>query len=288
MSRTSISALAIALSGSLFPAFERPAWGCTTHADCDDSNICTDDFCVFGLCEQHGNSDPCDDGLFCTATDTCLGGACVGWGDPCLGQLCDEGMDRCCGCFTAADCDDCNSCTDDTCIDCKCQMTPNTDPCDDSDLCTENDTCMGGLCVGMVVDCSALDDQCNVGTCDPGTGLCEATPANEGGPCDDDDVCTENDTCNAGVCAGTLAGDCCYSDADCNDAMFCNGQETCDGELCQPGTAPCLSSEVCDEVRDICIPEPVPAVSEWGMLVMTLLLLGIGLVVFNRRRATPS
>jgi len=85
---------------------------CTVDADCDDTNPCTDDTCEAGVC-MHTNNDSntctdgnactadeclagvctstneqsgtaCDDGLFCTKTDTCDGdGACVGAGTPC-------------------------------------------------------------------------------------------------------------------------------------------------------------------------------------------------------------
>lgn len=63
----------------------RAQQGCASDIECDDSDICTDDACIAGLCEYVSNTAPCDDGLFCTQTDTCSGGFCVGAGDPCLG-----------------------------------------------------------------------------------------------------------------------------------------------------------------------------------------------------------
>ena len=67
----------------------------------------------------------CQDGNVCTTGDTCQAGSCVG-GPP-------------------IDCDDLNDCTDDTC-DSKlgCQHPFNTLPCDDGDLCTDQDRCSGG------------------------------------------------------------------------------------------------------------------------------------------------
>src|SRR5207244_3177174 len=51
-----------------------------------DDNVCTDDQCDgSGACGHSNNSAPCDDGLFCTQTDTCSGGSCAGAGDPCSG-----------------------------------------------------------------------------------------------------------------------------------------------------------------------------------------------------------
>gem|GEM_PF-479599 len=69
---------------------------CLTAEDCDDANVCTDNTCVDGFCEFPNNTAPCDDGLFCTATDVCGGGVCVGSGDPCEpGEICNEANDTC-------------------------------------------------------------------------------------------------------------------------------------------------------------------------------------------------
>lgn len=43
-----------------------------------DSNVCTDDVCDgSGACTATPNSDPCDDGDFCTLSDVCSAGACT-------------------------------------------------------------------------------------------------------------------------------------------------------------------------------------------------------------------
>ncbi len=52
------------------------------------------------------------------------------------------------------------------------------------------------------VDCSALNDSCNLGVCDPDTGACEAVAAMDGTACDDGDACTVEETCQMGACAG--------------------------------------------------------------------------------------
>ncbi len=57
------------------------------------------------------------------------------------------------------------------------------------------------LCDG--VDCSDLDDDCNLGECDPSSGACMVAPVTDGTTCDDSDMCTETDVCTAGVCAGS-------------------------------------------------------------------------------------
>ena len=45
----------------------------------------------------------------------------------------------------------------------------------------------------------------------------------------------------------------CVDDGDCDDGLFCNGAETCVGEICRPGGDPC-PMQGCDEVSDICVP----------------------------------
>lgn len=110
---------------------------CTQDSDCDDGDPCSDDACgsVGGafICEHEPNTDAaCEDGHPCTANDTCQNGVCVGGSPP--------------------DCDDINPCTDDSCSSVGgsfvCDHVPNTDPCDDGNLCTVDDTCADGACVG--------------------------------------------------------------------------------------------------------------------------------------------
>jgi hypothetical protein len=149
-------------------------------------------------------------------TDCCLDSECGALTDQCNIGVCDAG----------------------TCV-----AVPQTgDPCDDGDLCTENDACdAAGVCVGTPVDCSELDDQCLVGTCDPADGLCFAAAANEGGSCDDSNACTGPDTCTGGVCSGP--------EISCDDANLCT-IDSCDPDVgcinepivCPPGQA-CLDGE---------------------------------------------
>ncbi len=53
------------------------ASNCTINADCDDANVCTDDTCVGGVCQNANNVAACTDGLFCNGADVCSAGACV-------------------------------------------------------------------------------------------------------------------------------------------------------------------------------------------------------------------
>jgi hypothetical protein len=55
------------------------------------------------------------------------------------------------------------------------------------------------------------------------------------------------------VVTGDLAGQCTV-DGDCDDGLFCNGEETCDtgSGACQAGTPPCSGGETCVESSDTC------------------------------------
>ena len=51
-------------------------------------------------------------------------------------------------CTGSGECNDNNTCTTDICISGACQFSLNTLPCDDGDVCTSNDACLGGTCSG--------------------------------------------------------------------------------------------------------------------------------------------
>ena len=210
--------------------------------NCDDGNICTDDSCdsVLG-CVNANNTDPCDDGQYCTQTDACSGGACVGNSDPCPGQLCDETGDTCVDCFTAADCDDGVTCTDDTCVDGACVNTPNNANCADDGL-----YCNGDEVCDPVQDCVSTGSPCPVGEfCIESQDTCvECLVAAN---CDDGIDCTD-DSCVNGICSNTP------NDTNCaDDGLFCNGPEVCDAVLdCVSAGDPCEAGELCDESTDSC------------------------------------
>jgi len=70
---------------------------------CDDSNVCTLDFCdeeanQCSFVSRDGAA--CDDGFFCTTTDSCQASACTGLptcldDDACTADVCDEGLQTC-------------------------------------------------------------------------------------------------------------------------------------------------------------------------------------------------
>ena len=74
-------------------------------------------------------------------------------------------------CSVPGDCNDSNVCTDDLCVSNVCQHTNNTASCSDGNPCTTGDVCSGGACTpGTPVSCPPGS------TCNPATGICEATP----------------------------------------------------------------------------------------------------------------
>lgn len=162
-------------------------------AQCDDGDPCTYfGQCLNGACSKGqaidcsflngectvGACDPvmgckgmpvndgsaCDDGQYCTTSDKCMGGVCMGGaGLPCAPPG---------GCFVGA-CDELN----DTCT-----AVPGNDgaACDDGSPCTESTTCLAGVCGNgaPVNDGAACDDgtsctmgeTCSAGACTGGAG----------------------------------------------------------------------------------------------------------------------
>ena len=106
-------------------------------------------------------------------------------------------------------------------------------------------------------------------------GTCQES---EGPACPDDgDFCNGSESCdedNAGClssgdpCEGNLVCDedtdaCveparCNDGTDCDDALFCNGRETCVDGFCQAGGDPCPPPLECDEENDKCLIVPGP------------------------------
>jgi hypothetical protein len=102
-------------------------------------------------------------------------------------------------------------------------------PCDDQfGICTTNDRCEFGVCIGDFIHCPDVDDdKCSpevcdpaqqrcvtlppdprglclgCGTCDPATGVC--APEHDGMACDDGDVCTGDGHCGSGTCLPGVA-----------------------------------------------------------------------------------
>lgn len=127
--------------------------GCSTNADCDDMNVCTDDTCTATVCGNVNNTASCDDSDLCNGTDTCASGVCAHTGNPCSAHVNDGDADcsETCNAGTGA-------CTDND---------PAGYTCTDSLFCTTPDTCDGAGA------CSGGGDPCNPGeTCDDVGDVC--------------------------------------------------------------------------------------------------------------------
>lgn len=271
---------------------------------CDDGFFCTGlDFCALGTCSAHtgdpcpgpdGDADcsercseaadactapdpggsPCDDGLFCTGSDTCGGGVCgVHAGDPCAGpdgdadcsESCDETADAC----TAAD--------------------ANGSPCTDGVFCNGADSCSGGTCgihPGNTCPGPDGDADCRE-ACDESADACTAPDPN-GSSCDDGAFCTGLDFCAGGTCSAHTNDPCPGPDGDgdcgescdetvdtctgadpngaaCDDGLFCTGADRCAAGACTDHPSPpCAGpdddadcAESCDEGTHSCVaPDP--------------------------------
>ena len=218
--------------------------------DCDDLQFCTEtDTCQAGICV--GTGDPCsDDGLYCTGEESCdeVDDACVSSGDPCeaLELTCNEGLGGC-DCGVDGECDDglyCNGgeqCGEDSICEPDPEVLPPDCP-DDGVYCNGEEICVEG----------------------DGTHLCESA----GDPCEEDEDCSEDD---GGTCipvtttttttrppstttTSTPVG--CESDEDCDDEVDCT-DDTCVDDTCtftpNDDSCPddglyCNGDEFCDAV----------------------------------------
>jgi len=185
---------------------------CQSHAGCNDQNPCTNDVCscttagCAGTCSYTNNTNTCDDGLFCTANDHCVGGVCVSTAQTCSPtQICNEITDQCMNaeCFSNSQCET-GLCTTDVCVNNLCQHTPVA--------------CNDGIA-------------CTVDVCDPETGACVFTP--------NDAVCNTGLFCTAARCdavEGCVFDHECINNGvpgnPCPDAATCDeGTDTCGGCL---------------------------------------------------------
>lgn len=266
---------------------------CLTNTSCDDGNVCTDDICDAGFCLNIDNTSTCDDADQCTTNDVCTLGVCVGV--PVVeGGLCDDGdlctvNDVCNGGACAGSPKDCtgldNACNVGTCNattgNCEAVNINEGLNCDDGNVCTSNDLCTTGICSGVAIDCSSLDGECQVGTCNTTTGICEGILFADNTLCDDLDVCTENDVCTQGVCAGAdkdcstlddgcILGTCnattgvceaiAVNEGDpCNDANLCTENDICLGGSCSGTQKDCSSLDstcsigICNVSSGLCV-----------------------------------
>ncbi len=249
--------------------------------ECDDGNTdpgdgcrgdCTIEVCGDGILDPQ---EGCDDG------NTDPGDGCD---ENCIVEECGNGVLQ-----AGEECDDGNANNNDDCLD-TCENAEcgdgfvwnegsGTEECDDGDTNDNNDctnVCELAECGDGIV--------WNEGA---GTEVCD--DAGESATCDDD--CTPP-VCGDGNVNGAAGEDCdafgaetptCDIDctiAECGD----NLKNAAAGEQCD-GTDDTFCPGLCQEDCQCPPPPPIiPTVTEWGLIVMTLLGLVAGTIVFARRR----
>src|SRR5512140_2126143 len=100
-------------------------------------------------------------------------------------------------CTASDQCHDVGTCAPATGT-CSTPAKANGATCDDSNACTQTDTCQSGACTGANPVVRVASDQCHdIGTCAPATGTCSAPAKANGVICDDGNACTQTDSCQS-------------------------------------------------------------------------------------------
>jgi hypothetical protein len=186
-------------------------------------------------CQSDGD---CDNGVYCDGVERCFDGACVGvsalpCGDlnECTRGACNEETDQCDYAVDDALCAPGQRCDPKAGCFLPSQCGQDSD-CDDGLICNGAEVCdlQAGRCgPGLPPDCDDAID-CTVDVCIEEIGGCENQPNHL--------LCLPNELCNLQL--GCEQRPPCASDDDCDDALFCNGVESCDVQtgLCRPGDLP--------------------------------------------------
>ena len=172
--------------------------------------------CVASSCVYtYADGAACNaDNTACTPNDSCKSGKCVA----------DTGHAVVC---VKRDCHTTPSCNTSTgnCVD---STVPNGTACGGNGCTVSAGSCTAGVCSASPKDCTALDTQCRVGTCDataPVGTPCAAANKPNGVACDPNDKCLLGAVCSGGACTGT--------------PMSCTPSGSCRAAACNPGTGAC-------------------------------------------------
>ncbi len=124
--------------------------------------------------------------------------------------------------------------------------------------CIPGGSCMTGTCVGGTpMDCSALTDRCHVGSCNPATGVCGASPIAL-------DCHAFDAQCVVGAC-DVATGACAAMNRP--DGTVCDDGVTCSmGTMCMAGA--CLGGVVMASPGDVCA-APVTLLGTPGTQMVT-------------------
>ncbi len=195
---------------------------------------------------------------------------------------------NCIACTTSDECDDGNICTNDSCPQsCICQIEYNKIPCGDDLFCNGQEICDGkGNCnqeeppCGELI-CNEQKDACMCDNhadcmqnhlCDLEEKICIFCPdciaCTNAEACNDDNVCTD-DLCPAsGICSHK------FNINTCDDNIFCNGSDVCDGQGNCIHKEDVCTNMICDEELDLCEEVDWKTLSPGGMHTCGLTKLG--------------
>lgn len=253
------------VGGDCLPNFEPAGTACgdPSNTACDDPDTCDGS----GVCRpnQATNGIACDDMLFCTVSDSCVNGECIGQARDCgPGMFCNEETSQCLAgqpCQSDTECPShpTNPCVIPRCISnvCGFENRPNGTTCNDGLFCTVNDTCTSGVCGGSPRNCSD-PLECTNDSCDEVNDVCLNVPKTTGTACGSqaDTECDNPNTCDSqGQCVdnfepvGTACGS--ASNTDCTDPDTCNGAGVCLVNHA-PNATPCSSGNFCT-VGEACL-----------------------------------
>jgi hypothetical protein len=121
----------------------------------------------------------------------------------------------------------------------------NGTTCNDSNACTQTDTCQAGVCIGgNPVVCTAIDQCHNAGTCNPANGQCSNPAKPDGTTCNDGNASTCTDVCIDGTCAGAATG----LQTDANNCGTC-GHVCGANQHCAAGACACENGYTACQTR---------------------------------------
>lgn len=199
--------MSVVLPAAITDAYGQIIGECTSNADCEDHNICTQDICDnHHRCVYGANFGvPCEPDNHCFGPGLCEGSVCVAQGP-------------------YDDCDDENPCTVDGC-EYSTGCIHEGETCDDGNPCTKDTCTLPNICShDQPTNCDD-GDPCTLDRCDPSTGC-----THQGPNCDDGNPCTI-DACHrpGGTCA--------------HDSVDCHDQDSCTLDECDPATGQCSHTE---------------------------------------------
>ncbi len=247
-----------------------------TGETCDDGNLNDNDDCSNNCTAGCGNGilnpgEACDDGNL-NDNDACSNNCTQGCGNGILntGEQCDDG--------NLVNNDGCtNTCTTPRCGD---SIVQAGEQCDDGNA-VNNDGCSNSCALptcgdGILQPGEQCDDNNNVGGdgCSPtcNTEICG------------NNVLDPNEVCDGVANAACPPGSNCLPDCTCEVvSALCGNGILDDGEQCDGAANAACDGGVC-RPNCTCDNGEIPTVSEWGMAILTLLLLTAAKLRFTERR----